>query len=586
VNRQSRALLTIVVVGIIVVPYAFCARDGDAPPSSSSLAPPPAEKPTHGGRVLGTARSEPRTFNRLASRDFPTELFATLTQGRLVRVNRVTQEVEPWLAEKWTPSEDRRTFTLTLRDGVSWSDGTPFTSADVVFTFEAVYDKTAGNQYASLFQIGGKPLVVSAPDARTVVITYALPFAPGIRQLDNLSIVPKHKLEPALRAGTFVKAWSAATPPSELVGLGPYLLSRYEPGQRLVYERNPRYWRKDANGAALPYADQIVIDIVPEQDAEMVRLYAGQSDFPQQQLRANDIAQARALVDQGKLQLFDLGVSTDPDSFFFNLRPAQWAKDPRGSWLPRKEFRQAISHAVDREKFAETVFLGEAVPIHGPVTPGNTRWFWPDLPRYAFSLDKARALLEGLGLRNRDQDEWLEDEKGTEARFTLQTFRGNSVLERSAAVLRDDLRKVGIAVDVVTLEANTVIARMLEGQFEAVWMAFQGDLDPALNKDYWLSSGSAHVWHLNQPTPATDWERQIDELMTKQATTFDEGERARLFREVQRIFSEHLPILYFAAPRIYVAVGPRLTNVTPSPSRPNLLWSPDTLAVRAGSRTP
>jgi peptide/nickel transport system substrate-binding protein len=317
----------------------------------------------------------------------------------------------------------------------------------------------------------------------------------------------------------------------------------------------------------------------------MVRLQAGQIDFSQQQLRASDIATMRSLADQGKIQLLELGVSTDADSFFFNLRPEFWAKDPRGAWLPRKEFRQAISHAVDREKFAETVFLGEAVPIHGPVTPGNTRWFWPDLPRYPYSLEKARALLEGLGLRNRDQDEWLEDEKGTEARFTLQTFRGASVLERSAAVLRDDLRAVGIAVDVVTLEANTVISRMQEGQFEAVWMAFQGDLDPALNKDLWLSSGSAHVWHLNQTAPTTDWERQIDVLMTKQATTFDEAERTRLFREIQRIFGEQLPILYFAAPRIYVAASPRLINLKPSPSRPNLLWSPDTLAVRADSRT-
>jgi peptide/nickel transport system substrate-binding protein len=585
VNRQSRALLTIAVVGIILVPYAFCSRGGDDPSPASTLAPPPAEKPTRGGTLIASARSEPRTFNRIVSRDFPTDLFATLTQARLVRVNRITQEIEPWLAEKWTPSADGRTFTLALRDGVSWSDGTPFTSADVVFTFEAIYDKSTASQYASIFQIGGQPLAVSAPDARTVVIAYALPFAPGIRQLDNLPIFPKHKLEGALRAGTLAKSWTAATPPAELVGLGPFLLSRYEPGQRLVYQRNPRYWRKDENGEQLPYVDQIVLEIVPEQDAEMVRLQAGQIDFSQQQLRASDIATMRTLADQGKLQLLELGVSTDADSFFFNLRPQLWAKDPRGAWLPRKEFRQAISHAVDREKFAETVFLGEAVPIHGPVTPGNTRWFWPDLPRYPYSLEKARALLDGLGLKNRDQDEWLEDEKGTEARFTLQTFRGASVLERSAAVLRDDLRAVGIAVDVVTLEANTVISRMQEGQFEAVWMAFQGDLDPALNKDLWLSSGSAHVWHLNQPTPATDWERQIDELMTKQATTFDEPERTRLFREVQRIFAEHLPILYFAAPRIYVAASPRVINVKPSPARPNLLWSPDTLAVRADSRT-
>ncbi|HXG88043.1 MAG TPA: ABC transporter substrate-binding protein [Vicinamibacterales bacterium] len=582
-NRQSRALLTIVIVAIILIPYAYCARGRDeAPPSA--LAPPPTEQPTRGGTLIATARSEPRSFNRVASRDFPTELFATLTQGRLVRVNRQTQEIEPWLAEKWTTSDDGRSFTLTLRDGVVWSDGIPFTSADVLFTFQAVYDEAVGSHYTSTFRVAGKPLTVTAPDARTVVITYPAPFAPGIRQLDNLTLLPKHKLEAALTAGTLAKAWTAATPPAELVSIGPFMLTRYEPGQRLVYERNPRYWRRDAQGQQLPYLDQIVIEIIPEQDTEMVRLQAGQVDFGQQQLRATDIAGMRTLAAQGKLQLLDLGVSTDPDSFFFNLRAKQWANDPRGAWLPRKEFRQAISHAVDREAFAETVFLGEAVPIHGPVTPGNTRWFWPNIPRYEYSVEKARALLEGLGLKNRDQDEWLEDDNGTEARFTLQTFRGSSILERSAAVLRDDLQKIGIAVDVVALEANTVISRMLEGQFEAVWMAFQGDLDPALNKDYWLSSGTAHVWNLNQQTPATDWERQIDELMTQQASVADESERKRIFNDVQRIFSEHLPILHFATPRLYLAVTPRVVNLQLAQSRPQLLWSPDTLAIRGGGR--
>jgi peptide/nickel transport system substrate-binding protein len=590
VNRHSRALLTIVILAIVLVPYYLYRPGGPLAtrpePPPSKVLPPPDPAPRRGGTLTGSMRSEPRTFNRLLDRSYPTELFTLVTHDRLVRVNRVTQEVEPALAEKWVASEDGRVYTLTLRDGVTWSDGTPFTSADVVFTFEAVYDPRAASPFSSVFRVGGKPLTVTAPDPRTVVVTYPQPFAPGIRQLDNLVIVPKHKLEPSLRAGTFSKMWSAATPPSEIVVLGPFTLSRYEPGRRLVFDRNPRYWRKDTNGESLPYLDRIVMEIIPQQDAEIVRLQSAELDFVNQQLRAADIAPARTLADQGKLRLFELGASTDPDSFFFNLRPQQWAGDPRGAWMPRKEFRQAISHAIDREAFANIVFLGEATPIHGPVTSGNERWFWPNLPRYAYSVEKSRALLEGLGLRNRDADEWLEDEKGTEARFTLQTFQGNAVLERSATVLRDDLRKVGIAVDVVALEANTVIARMRQGEFDAVLMAFQGDLDPALNNDYWLSSGSAHVWHLSQTTPATDWERQIDELMARQASTLDENERKRLFNEVQRIFSEHLPILHFATPRIYAATSPRVINVRPATSRPQIIWAVETLAVRDATATP
>ena len=131
--------------------------------------------------------------------------------------------------------------------------------------------------------------------------------------------------------------------------------------------------------------------------------------------------------------------------------------------MNRKEFRQALSHAVDREAFADAVFLGTAVPIHGPITPGNKDWFWPSHPRYEFSREKARALLEGLGLTNRDQDEWLEDERGHEARFTALVFRGNTVLERSASVVREDLRQIGVAIDIVTLEPNSVGQRVVDG---------------------------------------------------------------------------------------------------------------------------
>jgi peptide/nickel transport system substrate-binding protein len=287
-------------------------------------------------------------------------------------------------------------------------------------------------------------------------------------------------------------------------------------------------------------------------------------------------------VDQGKLQLLELGIGTDPDMFFFNLRPQFWARDPRGSWITRREFRQAISHAVDREAFANTVFLGAGVPIWGPVTPGNRTWFSPNVPRYAFSLDQAKVLLAGLGLANRDADEWLEDEKGTEARFTLLTFRGNSSLERGAAVLREDLRPLGIAVDVVALEQGALVERMLKGDFESIaFFVSSSNFDPAMNPDFWLSSGSAHVWNIGQPTPATDWEKQIDALMQTVMSGSDQVERKRAFDQVQTIFAEQLPVIYFVAPRMYMGVSARVGSMSPTILRPQLLWSADTLTVRS-----
>lgn len=587
-NRQPRALLSVLLAGVLALTVWFVYRDlrpaSQVAPSGGGAA---AHVPVAGGTLTSSLRSEPRSFNRLAVASFPTDIFALLTQGQLVRVNRATQEVEPSLAESWTVSADNRVFTLTLRDGVTWSDGTPFTSADVLFSLRAVYDPTSASPLLSALTIDGQRVSAAAPDARTVVLTLPSPFGPGIRLLDNLTLAPRHKLEAALDRGEFARAWGAATPPADLVSLGPFRLARYDPGQRLVFERNASYWKKDAAGRPLPYLDRLVLEIVPDQNAELVRLQTGGIDTMQQAARPEDLATLRPLVAAGKLQLVELGVTTDPDALIVNLRPARWAGDPRGAWFTRREFRQALSHAVDREAFANAVYLGAAVPIWGPVTMGNTRWFSPNVPRYPPSLDRAKALLSGLGLANRDADEWLEDASGAEVRFSVLTVRGSTALERSAVVLRDDLSRVGIAVDVEALEQGAAIDRMLKGQFDAIFLFYSAsNLDPALNKDFWLSSGGAHIWNPAQSSPATEWEARIDTLMRQQARAADEAERKRLFDEVQGVFAEHLPVLYFVAPRLYMGVSTRVAGLAPSILRPQLLWNADSMWVRETAGPP
>jgi peptide/nickel transport system substrate-binding protein len=590
VNRQARALLAVLILAALAVPYWFFTRAQREPENvpggihRTVAAEGPKEPPVRGGAIVATTRTDPRSFNRLTHPEIATELFALLTQGRLVRINRATQEVEPWLAEKWAVSPDGRTYTLSLRRGVTWSDGTAFTAADVLFSIQALYDPRVASPLVAAMMIGGRPITAVATDAQTVVVTYPEPFGPGIRLLDLMPIMPKHRLETALAAGTFATAWTPKTPPADLVSIGPFRLTDYQPAQRLVFDRNPGYWRRDERGVQLPYVDRLTIEIFPDQDAEIVRLQSGHSDFMQQALRSSDIETLQPLAAQGRVQIVELGVSLDADSFVFNLRPEKWATDSRASWMTRREFRQALSHAVDREAFANTVFLGAAVPVHGPVTPGNTRWFWPSIPRYEFSRDQARALLTGLGLANRDQDEWLEDDGGREVRMTALTFRGNTALERGAEVLRDDLRQIGVALDVVALEPNTVRQRVITGDFETAFIQFQAsDPDPAMSKDLWVSSGGAHFWNPAQTAPATEWEREIDQLMARQASALDESERKRLFNEVQRLFAENLPILYFAAPRVYIGASARLTNLQPALTRPPLLWSADTLGVKAAT---
>jgi peptide/nickel transport system substrate-binding protein len=575
-TRQRRRIAASVVATAAVCGLATIGCRSDAPPATrgSSGAVP------RGGELLTSVRSEPRSFNRHASRDTTTNLLSNLTQAKLVRINPTTQALEPWLADSWTTADAGRRVTIALKRDVLYSDGSPFTADDVLFAFEMAYDEQGGSSLADTVQAGGKKLAVTAPDAHTVVITFPVPFAPGLRILDNLPILPRHKLERAVKAGGVNKAWGLGTPVSEIVGLGPFVLHEYVPGQRVVFARNPRYFGKAPDGSSLPYLDRVVIEIIPDQSAELLRLESGQLDMMTSEIAPEAYAPLKRAADQGRVKLLDLGVSRNADGLWFNLRPGALGHDARAAWLQRDELRRAISMAVDRKLFADTVFFGAGVPVYGPETPANKVWYWPGLPQTAHDPAAAMQLLASIGLTDRNGDGLLEDAQNRPARFTLLTQKGRPNLERGAAVIRDELKKIGLTVDVVTLDAGAVIDQFLHARYEAIYFnADKTDLDPGTNPDFWFSSGSAHVWNLEEKTPATAWEGRIDELMTRQIASADEAERKTLYNEVQQIFFEHQPIVYFVAPRIYVAHATRVTNLTPAEYRPQLLWRPDTVAV-------
>jgi peptide/nickel transport system substrate-binding protein len=549
-------------------------------PSESSTTSVSKGGVPRGGELLTSVRSEPRSFNRHAARDTTTNLLSNLTQAKLVRVNQATQAVEPWLAESWTTADAGRRVTLSLKRDVVFSDGHPFTADDVLFSFEAVYDEKDVSALADSMLAGGKKLQVTATDPYTVVIVFPAPFAPGIRLLDNLPILPRHKLEAALKADSFTKAWGLDTPPPEVVGLGPFVLSEYVPGQRVVFARNAHYFGKAPDGAALPYLDRLVVEIIPDQSAELLRLESGQLDMMTSEISPEAYAPLKRAADQGRVKLLDLGVSRNASGLWFNLKPGSLGQDGRAAWLQRDELRRAISMTVDRTLFADTVYFGAGVPVYGPETPANKIWYWPGLPQIPHDPAAAKQLLASIGLVDRNGDGLLEDGQNRPARFTLLTQKGRPNLERGAAVIRDELKKIGLTADVVALDGGAVIDQFLHARYEAIYFnADKTDLDPGTNPDFWFSYGSAHVWNLEEKVPATAWERRIDDLMTRQIASNDEAQRKTLYNEVQKVFSEHEPIVYFVAPRIYVAHATRVTNLMPAEFRPQLLWRPDTVAV-------
>jgi len=339
--------------------------------------------------------------------------------------------------------------------------------------------------------------------------------------------------------------------------------------------RNPRYWRVAPDGAALPYLDALTL--APGE--------RGQHDFSDSAILPEEYEALKNLEQSGKARLFDLGPGLDADALWFSPEAGLSRRSPEGAeadkpWLTSEAFRLAISAAVDRRAYCKQVFFGACDPISGPVTPANASWFNPDLPLGPGNAQVARAMLAELGLLDRTGDGVLDDATRRPVRFSLLIRADVASSVRAAAFLTDTLRAVGIGVVVTPLDAAALRARRMTGNYDAIYDRIEvDDTDPAMNLDFWLSSGEAHVWKPARQTPPFDWERQIDQLMLKHAASFDRIERLQAFAEVQRLYSQHMPAVFFGAPRVRVVTSTRVLNATPSPLRPHLLWNADNLAA-------
>jgi peptide/nickel transport system substrate-binding protein len=561
---------------ILFVPAASCTRGTPAPDDRAR-----SVVPFRGGALTAAIRDDPATFNPYVGRSTDAvEVLTRLLHASLVRIDRRTGEVTPWLADHWTASDDRVTWTIALRKDVCFSDGTPFKADDVVFAFAAVNDPAAASAIGDSLLIDGRPITAVAVDDATVMLRFPAPPGAGLQILDNLPILPRHKLESALRHGHLKDQWTIATAPSDVVGLGPFRLAEYRPGEEVVVERNPFYWRADKRGVALPYLDRLTLTIVRDLNTELLRIRNGQIDIGAREIRPEDYAALRRDEDAGRVRLADAGVSLDPNMLWFNLSAGAYANDSRKPWLQSGAFRKAISYAVNRQGIVDQVFLGAAVPVFGPVTPGNQEWYAAGGPLYEYDPPGAATLLQGLGLEDRNGDGIREDSTGRPVRFSVLTQQQDTIRMRTLAVVQEQLRRVGITIDIVGVDRGMIIRRWSAGDYDAIYFGVEAtSYDPADNLDFWLSSGSFHLWNAGQRRPATDWERRIDDLMRQQAQTADRLDRQRLFGDAQRILADQQPVICFAAPRLVSVLSMRVANATPAPLRPIVLWNAESLAI-------
>jgi peptide/nickel transport system substrate-binding protein len=537
-----------------------------------------------GGRVVVGLRSEPKTLNPvLAADDTSRDVIRCLTAD-LIHINRESLKSEPALAKSWDVSHDGRQYTLHLRQGLRFSDGHPLDADDVLFTFQMYLDEKNHSPQRDLLVIAGKPIEVQKLDDHTIRFDLAQPYAAAERIFDGLAILPKHLLEDSYREGKFGQSWGLSVSPGQFAGLGPFRLKEYVPGQRVVLEKNPFYWKADSTGKRLPYLDEVVFLFVANEDAQVVRFEAGDTDILSR-FSSDNFPVLEKQEASRAYHLYDLGAGLEYNFLFFNLNDlsgkgrADIAK--KQSWFQDARFRQAVSAAIDRESIIRLVYQGRATALWGSVTPGNKLWVDHALPHPARSLDRARQLLQSAGF-SFTSDGRLVDAHGAAVEFSILTSSSNAQRMKMATLIQDDLSQLGMNVHVVSLEFRAMVDRLLNTyDYEAAVMGLvSGDADPTPEMNVWLSSGETHLWHPSQEKPATPWETEIDGLMQKQMVTLDYAKRKQLYDRVQEIAAENLPIICLASPNILVAARDRIGNFRPAILGPYALWNIEQLYIR------
>ena len=534
-----------------------------------------------GGRVVISKSAGPKTFNRLLSFDDQTNTITNCLMGTLVRINRQTQQPEPELATTWQASPDGKALTFTLRRDVKFSDGKPFTSDDVLFTFQLVNDEKIASSAADSFNFDGKRVTVEKVDEHTVRFTFPQALATAERLFDGVPMLPKHQLEAAHREGKLADAWNLATPPEQIVGLGPFKLKSYEAGQRVTLVRNENYWKKDESGKTLPYLDELVFSLDADRNTQLLKFQNGETDLFSP-LNADDVKMLAGLEKQGIFKLHDLGPSLIREVFWFNLNDGKDAKtgkpfvDPiKRTWFANQKFRQAISHAIDRTALVNLAFAGKAAPQWGFSSAGNKSWFTADIAQYPYDLNRAKALLTEAGFKFQDADKTLVDAQNHAVEFTLITNAGNALRQKMSAVMQEDLAKIGIKMNIAQIETKAVLGRINDSfDYDAAMLAIvSGDVDPNSDANILLSSGSSHWWYPNQKQAATPWEKRIDELMQQQAHALDAKQRKAQFDEVQKILAEEQPYLFLATRHLIVAAKTDIGNFKPALLPDFVLWN-------------
>ncbi|NEP60032.1 MAG: ABC transporter substrate-binding protein [Symploca sp. SIO2G7] len=533
-------------------------------------------------QLVFSSPSNPNTFNSPLN-ESAFSVFGYIYSG-LITENGLTAELEPALAESWEISEDQKRITFTLREGLKWSDGEPLTADDVVFSYNEVYlNKKVPTGIRDILRIGATGAFPSVKklDQRRVEFSVPEPFAPFLRYAGGISILPAHALRESVNTTDangnlkFLSTWGTDTDPKAIVGNGLYRMVSYTPSQRVIFERNPYYWRKDTQGNPQPYIERIVLQIIENSDTQFLTFRSGGLDSLAVAPEAFGLL--KKAEERGQYTIYNGGPSSDSRFVSFNLNKARNEKgqpfvDPiKSRWFNTLEFRQAVAYGIDRETMKNTTYRGLGELQHSPLGVSNPFYLSPEegLKTYSYQPEKAKQLLLDAGFQYNSQGQLL-DWDGNQVRFTLLVKAEEKSRVDAAVQIQQDLGRLGMQADLQVINFNVVVQKLSSRNWEAYVGGFGGGgTEPHSGFNIWYTRGSLHQFN-QAPQPGEppiegweplDWELEIDRLFEQGAQELDESKRKEIYGQFQQIVAKQVPFFYLVNSLSLQAVRDRVENI-------------------------
>jgi len=489
-----------------------------------------AQTPQFGDTIImGTIGDASNLLPMLSTDSSSSEVSGQIYNG-LVRYDK-DLNFEGDLAQSWEISADGLEIVFHLRHDVKWHDGEPFTSADVLFTYQLLIDPQTPTAYSERYK---QVAEASAPDEYTFKVRYAKPLASALISW-AMAIHPKHLLE-----GQPIAESPLARAP---IGTGPFRFVEWSPGEKIVLERNEDYFE----GA--PYIKRIVYRIIPDLTTMFLELQSGGLDY----MGLTPLQYARQTTAPAFVRRFN------------RFRYPAFAYTYLGYNLHRPLFqdklvRQALSYAINKKELVDGVLMGLGQPANGPYKPGS----WPHNPNvnsYPYNPDKAAQMLSSAGWVDSDGD-GIRDKDGKPFEFTIVTNQGNDQRIKSAEIIQRRFQQVGVKVKIRVIEWASLLKEFIHpGNFDATLMGWTVPIDPD-GYNVWHSSkiGTGQLNFIGYKNS------RVDELLERGRRTLDQQQRKIIYDEFQQILAEDQPYTFLFVPDSLPVVAKRFRGIKEAPS--------------------